>query len=348
MYAASFSRFTAASILPLEPEAIEWYLERWSLCLRDHDPTAAAEHYKELKAALDNSPWEIRRMARNPLMLSALAVVHYNEKRLPDQRAELYECILQWLARSRPPRHHDLLEMFGFLALSMQDLKGGYRTRLGRGKAADILAGQFQIKNAEALLAQEQIASGIVTSESESDVRFYHRSFQEYLAARYIAELRHSRRWENVKPRLWRQEWRESLVLLAGCLHGKGRDSLDEFFEELLAHRKALKKPEDRARLFGLAASMLADLRAVKYSLGQPAVRDYEALRVEVMRIFEPDGAPDLPIKTRAAIADALGQAGDPRLRLPDDPDYWGKLKGLTVGRFPVTVFEYARFVDAG
>ncbi|MEZ5353244.1 MAG: hypothetical protein R2762_11460 [Bryobacteraceae bacterium] len=33
------------------------------------------------------------RMARDPVMLTALAVVHWNDKRLPDQRAELYESV---------------------------------------------------------------------------------------------------------------------------------------------------------------------------------------------------------------------------------------------------------------
>lgn len=45
---------------------------------------------------------EIKRMARNPVMLTALAVVHWNERRLPEQRADLYASIVVWLARSRP------------------------------------------------------------------------------------------------------------------------------------------------------------------------------------------------------------------------------------------------------
>ena len=41
---------------------------------------------------------------RNPVMLTALAVVHWNERRLPEQRADLYESILTWLARAREQR----------------------------------------------------------------------------------------------------------------------------------------------------------------------------------------------------------------------------------------------------
>ena len=34
-------------------------------------------------------------------MLTALAVVHWNEKRIPEQRADLYESVIGWLSRAR-------------------------------------------------------------------------------------------------------------------------------------------------------------------------------------------------------------------------------------------------------
>lgn len=47
-----------------------------------------------------------------------------------------------------------------------------------------------------------------------------------------------------------------------------------------------------------------------------------------------------------------LGEIGDPRLRTPDQPDYWARvaIDGtlVLVGRFPVTNLEYRRFIDAG
>ena len=43
--------------------------------------------------------------------------------------------------------------------------------------------------------------------------------------------------------------------------------------------------------------------------------------------------------------ADALGQAGDPRLRLPRDRDYWVRVENFEIGKYPATVHEYALFV---
>jgi formylglycine-generating enzyme required for sulfatase activity len=48
------------------------------------------------------------------------------------------------------------------------------------------------------------------------------------------------------------------------------------------------------------------------------------------------------------AAAEALGQAGDPRLRLPRDPDYWVRVGGFEIGKYPVTAQEYQLFVDDG
>ncbi len=95
--------FETAAIEPLETAAIETFLERWCAALFPESVAAAKQHRAELTEALRSVP-EIRRMARNPVMLTALAVVHWNERRLPEQRADLYESILNWLARSREQR----------------------------------------------------------------------------------------------------------------------------------------------------------------------------------------------------------------------------------------------------
>lgn len=60
--------------------------------------TLAERHLDDPLGALRS--WsEIRTMARSPVMLTALAVVHWNERRIPEQRADLYESIIRWLSR---------------------------------------------------------------------------------------------------------------------------------------------------------------------------------------------------------------------------------------------------------
>jgi hypothetical protein len=92
--------FDLSRIAPLGDTAVATFLTRWGQALFKHNSAGADKHRKGLLSALHASP-NIRRLARNTVMLTALAVVHWNEKRLPEQRAELDESILGRLARSR-------------------------------------------------------------------------------------------------------------------------------------------------------------------------------------------------------------------------------------------------------
>jgi len=103
-----------------------------------------------------------------------------------------------------------------------------------------------------------------------------------------------------------------------------------------------------RARVLGLVGAMLADLESAQYRLSARAEPGYQKLRDDVMRIFAPDGVPELGVKTRADVADALAQGRDPRLRLPPQEGYFVSAQGIEIGRFPVTVYEYAEYVNAG
>jgi hypothetical protein len=99
--------FQTARIEPIEPKAIRTFLNYWCKNLFPNSETAAMKHLAELSDALQ-SP-EIRKMASNPVMLTALAVVHWNERRLPEQR---------WISTNR--------FCSGSLALERSD-RGGHR-----------------------------------------------------------------------------------------------------------------------------------------------------------------------------------------------------------------------------
>ena len=125
--------FRRAEIEPLTPEAIDTFLQHW--CEGLYQGGADAERHRgELTEALRSRP-EIRRMASNPVMLTALAVVHWNENRLPEQRAELYESVLRWLLRAReqkPERASSEVcaRRFRKLALEMQNHPDGRQAQV--------------------------------------------------------------------------------------------------------------------------------------------------------------------------------------------------------------------------
>jgi Cdc6-like AAA superfamily ATPase len=137
--------FEIARVNPLDDGAILTFLRKWCDALHADSPERAGGHLAELLADLNARP-EIRRMARNPVMLTALAVVHWNEGRMPEQRAELYASILHWLdqARSaqREERTPDLpsaLPVFQDLALGMQTDARGMQKGVTLREAAEMV-----------------------------------------------------------------------------------------------------------------------------------------------------------------------------------------------------------------
>ena len=228
-------RVAHVHIEDLEENAIKTFLARWCEALFGDRHIERKQYLDELLAAYQDQP-EIRRMARNPVMLTALAVVHWNEKRLPEQRADLYESILRWLARSRKarparPSPDHCINLHQELALAMQDHPDGRQAQIPRFEAAQQIAGEWRhepenrrIRVAEAFLDQEELDSGIVVRRGDY-LRFWHLTFQEYLAARALASRTEDEQRKLLfgKPeKLYQPEWRETVLLAAGVLHHDG------------------------------------------------------------------------------------------------------------------------------
>jgi formylglycine-generating enzyme required for sulfatase activity/predicted MPP superfamily phosphohydrolase len=389
---AVLAGFTHTHIEALDAAAIDGFLARWSRALFPESEMRAERHREELAAALASRP-EIRRMARNTVMLTALAVVHWNEKRLPEQRAELYESILKWLIEARDQRpgrekSQRCRQLLADLALAMQTDPGGRQVQVTRRWAAERLAPHFAsdadaTARAEAFLAEEEIDSGIIVRRGHQ-LRFWHLTFQEYLAAQALAG------WEDAKrtgllldaagqqtPAVYRPEWRETVLLLAGVLCVQGQAKVDGLVAGVLDRLGDTPTRAEQARAAGLLGAVVQDLSPFGY---HPADPRYAALLEAAMAVFDAKQAAKIPLQDRIAAADALARAGDPRLGWVR-PDRFVALPGGTfamgaqktdpkapghdseadddeapvhtvvvdpfqIGRFPVTVAEYAEFVD--
>ena len=110
---------------------------------------------------------------------------------------------------------------------------------------------------------------------------------------------------------------------------------------EILAHPAGVRLEKLTSFAEELASSADAGEAAPK-ELSQATV----AALLEVVQSGE--GSP----KLRLGIGEALGRLGDPRLNKPDEAGYWVPteldLGPVHVGRFPVTIAEWQRFVAVG
>jgi formylglycine-generating enzyme required for sulfatase activity len=335
--------FTAVRIDDLEPEAVRGFIERWCRMLFRDSEHEARRHCDELMGAL-SARAEIRRMARNPVMLTALAVVHWHEKRLPEQRADLYDSVLNWLARSREhkegrPGAERCLGLLQELALAMQAARGGRQVQVRLGEAAQQIAGEWrgldrreQVAVAEAFLTDEELDSGIVVARGD-DVRFWHLTFQEFLAARALTVRSEEERRELLinTPRLHAAEWPEVVLLLAGLLHKRGGDrTVDRFLAAVLDTLGDAPTLAERARCVGLLGACLRDLAPTGYKVVDPR---YAENLDAVMAIFERERSGEVGIGTAIEAAEALGAAGDPRFTEEARAANWVT---IPAGEFPM------------
>ncbi|MFN9263535.1 MAG: SUMF1/EgtB/PvdO family nonheme iron enzyme [Acidobacteriota bacterium] len=341
---------------------------------------------QDLRDALRLRP-EIREMAANPVMLTALAVLQHNNRRLPEHRVELYDAILDWLAEASRRKDDSLtpvqrLERLRRLALHLQTLPGGRAVQISRWRAAEFLDKAFG-GGTEAnvnRLDEEVEASGIL-APAGTELKFWHLSFQEFLAAREIASKGDDDLFAVVTEngRLYRPEWRETMRLLGGLLRQQGKDRMEGLLTKILDSLPACAGLPEQAPCVALLGAMMADLQRMGY---QPKSPRYAEVTQAVLGIFSP-GAEQIPLRVRIEAADALARAGDPRLapekeaanwitipagtfwmgaqkRKPDernydpeaDPDespvHQVTLRAFRIRRYPVTVQEFAEFVAAG
>jgi len=371
--------FHPVRIGELEPPEIRTFFDHFARALALND--AESKSFKEgLETALDSRP-EIREMAGNPVMLTALAVLQHNDQRLPEYRVELYGSILGWLASAREqkegrPPAEKCLEYMRKLALSMQDAPAGARlVQVNKRSAAELFAREFggSADTSEDLLERETQDSGIISSAG-NDLKFWHLSFQEYLAAREIASLTERQQIERIvkSGKLYHPEWRETMRLLGGVLRRQGEAKIEGLFQAILDQLGKRPKLVEQARCAALLGVMMRDLSRMGY---EPKTPDYERTVKAAMRIFDAAGE-GIDLKTRIEAADALGQVGDPRLEednwvtIPagsfhmgaqkrnkkgrnydreasddESPVHEVRLRRFRIGRFPVTVQEFGAFI---
>lgn len=368
--------FHRATVEPFREPEIRQFLDHWVAALHavaiPEDLTGEGERYRDaLLSAICGFP-QVRRLAANPVMLTCLCVVHWNEGQLPEGRSRVYRAVLRWLIASRTA----LREKEGFtdpfawnafarLALAMMNAEGGKRAVFDLEEAAEAIdpvvkryfAGKLSLegrrRKARHWLGFECLGSGIVEQVSNKRLRFWHLTFQEFLAALQLAwrddgDNPKESWWPLVTGKLDDPQWRETIELFPGCLLDEGGlIRADRLLERVLALRGGDGDLACEARVAAIAGRLLQSLSVFQYKPQPWVSRDYEEALKRSMAIFEPEGAARVPVGIRIEVAEALGRGGDPRLAADQDNflEVPG-LGGLRLGKYPVTVEEYKRFVD--
>jgi formylglycine-generating enzyme required for sulfatase activity len=332
--------FQAVEIEPLNEKGVEDFLTRWCSILYAGAPDKSERYKNELKEALTYG--QIKMMAKTPVMLTALAVVHWNENRLPEQRAALYESVLTWLFRSKEEKEGRVKadrcrKLLQKLALAMFMHPDGRQRQVGLRWAAERIQGEFkadgehnEVEQAENFLYDEMVDSGVIV-ERELRLEFWHLSFQEYLAAYEIGGMSDDNQVKTLfhDQRLYQSEWREVVLLLGGVLYKQGDDKINNLINRIIK-----RGPKESthitlpflAKEVALLGGMVQDLSPYNF---EPCNPRYKEITQSVMGIFDREVFRSIPVQVREEAADALGRVGDPRL--DREKDLWVR---ILAGRF--------------
>ena len=232
----------------------------------------------------------LRALARNPLMLQILCLVHRDRKQLPERRVELYrECVLVllelWRRAKGMPVDLDaqqalrLLQPLAYWLHSAERREAPLEELLPHLEAP-LAELRREPQDGTKLLRAIRDQSGVLVSLGQSAYGFLHLSFQEYLCALHVQDRFASdpEILEALAERFGETWWREVLLLALGL----NNPSLFEPLMEELLKRGTL--PRDVA----LADDCLRDalvttprpfLRSLAGGL-QDAGERYHALRL--------------------------------------------------------------------
>jgi hypothetical protein len=277
--------FVHHTVLPLADADIRRFAARW-YAQHERDPVKRRQQIDTLLDAIEQEP-HIQTLARNPLLLTIIALVHRAEAELPRRRVRLYGKCVTAMVETREKVKGLAIEERHLLSYAeqrrlLERLAYALHTRAEQaGEAQTVLEGDLELLLVGFLLDEELADSrataaekarafveltkgraGLLVERGEGVFDFAHPTFREYLAACDIITRNAyggaEAIWQEIAPRLHAAHWREALLLLLGLLNRYARFATLLVERILEAGAADPYEPTLHRHLF-LAARIMAD-----------------------------------------------------------------------------------------
>jgi HEAT repeat protein len=246
---------------------------------------------------------KILRLARNPLLLTIMVLIHRVGKRLPERRAEFYDLAVKTISGTwerwknletfegkELPDQEIILALLENIGYRLHNEKpknvvGVEELKIWLKEAMEQEMGYSTPKMINDFLWMLQERAGLLVEKGLGLYGFVHLTFQEYFTARYIAVGRGTRLAENLtKTYLHSSRWREVILLAAAAASPEQADLIldsalrtENPFEEYI-HSNVM-----------MAGLILADLPRVNPSKRDAVIEELISLtgfgNVDLLRI---------------------------------------------------------------
>ena len=262
--AALGSWFREFTITPMGDTQIEEFLQRWCLAIEEAQRPSAEENIRRRDAeaeargivgAIATKPG-VKRFATNPLLLMILALIHRNGTKLPQRRVELYDLATKTLiedwqqGRNIPYRaqrqqlllvEEEVTALLAPLAFRMHEEKPSGLVEQARveewltPKMVELqgVDEPTALKLVRQFLRKVRETTGLFVERGPGVYGFMHLTFEEYFAARWIADNEIEDILQIIGAHRNQARWNEPILLALGYL-SKDRRRINRLVEGLL------------------------------------------------------------------------------------------------------------------
>ncbi len=365
-----------ARLAPLNEELQSLFARRWFTALEGAKAgdAKAKDLTRHIAARRD-----IGELLENPMLLTAVCVLFGHGGRLPEDKFELYDRIVDYVLYNRYPEsagdRRRVRERLGFIAAGMHtgeplgearetpepEASHAQLEQLLRAFGKESPSTEQGVFNAVRRLEELLSDSGLLLPREGKRAGFYHFSFQEFLAAERLAVLaadQGAEAWYSLFLRRGPSvEWRYTLDFL--------------FAAYLVRHAstqagiRLLVRLIDTLRTDALAAEAnlawaVADCLDISLAKGCVLPGDkLERFRQLCLGAIEQE----IPLQPRQALGLSLGRIGDPRIldcrdpagyvripsgRYPFQKDWIEIEDTYGLSRYPVTNSQFEKFIEDG
>jgi predicted MPP superfamily phosphohydrolase len=364
---------THAPIDRLDDKLQELLAHKWFAILKED--LAEGEHLADEFRKNVSQRTDIQELIDNPMLLTSMCILFNNGGRLPQDRHDLYERMVENVLHHRfatqATREMHAIEL-GVIAYSMHTGEGLGESRItpeAEALYSDVDRSLSHYKEVsryseEGFLGVSQTRecllseSGLLLPAEAKRASFYHFSIQEHLAALQFLDREEGDLVSAFVKRSAVKEWRHTLSFAFGAYLArfKGRGKPVSLVEELID-----RMTMDDVRLQVVIADCLEVLRGREIRLADAAERKF---RQGCLAAIENE----VEIQDRHVLGLALGWLGDPRLEIDlrkrdplmkafvriDAGEYAyqdGRIriaKSYYLSRYPVTNSQYEMFIKDG